>query len=57
LEPTGTKFKKFGMEWEIILQIKNIVGELIFYRCVSKDKPKYEFRDFKESELEGVEFY
>lgn len=50
--PTGTKFKKFGMEWEIISTNRGL-----YYTCVSKDKPKYEFRDFYVSDLEGVEFY
>jgi hypothetical protein len=52
MKPTGTKFKKFGMKWEIVSTNKGL-----YYTCVCKDKQVYAFRDFKISELEGVEFY
>ena len=48
--PTGTKFKKFNMNWEIISTNKGL-----YYSCVCKDGKIYEFRNFKASELEGVE--
>jgi hypothetical protein len=50
--PTGTKFKKFGMEWEIISTNKGL-----YYTCICRDKKVHVFRDFNVSELEGVEFY
>lgn len=51
--PTGTKFNKFFKEWEII----KVYEELDMYYCVTRSKKngKLEFRDFKASELEGVE--
>lgn len=51
---TGTKFKKFFKEWEII----KVYEELKSYYCVTRNKKngKLDFRDFTEKELEGVEF-
>lgn len=55
MKPTGTKFNKFFKEWEII----KVDKELRSYYCVTRNKKNgnLDFRDFKESELEGVEFY
>lgn len=52
MQPTGTKFRKFNMNWEIISTNKGL-----YYSCVCKDKKTYEFRDFTKAELEGVDFY
>lgn len=51
MKPTGTKFKKFGIEWEVI----STNGDL-YYTCATTSSIKA-WRDFKESELEGVDFY
>jgi len=51
MKPTGTKFKKFAMNWEILSNNKGL-----YYTCVCKDKKIYVFREFKKCELEGVEF-
>ena len=50
MKPTGTKFKKFGMEWEIL----STNGGL-YYTCINNGVIK-SWRDFKVEELEGVEF-
>lgn len=55
MKPTGTKFKKFCKEWEVIK-----ANEMLdMYYCVTQNKKngKLEFRDFKAEELEGVDFY
>jgi hypothetical protein len=52
LKFAGTKFKKFGKTWEIYYSDKTLKE----YKCVCKDNPVYEFRDFKVKDLEGVEF-
>lgn len=52
MHPTGTKFKKFGKVWEIYYSDKKLKN----YKCICKDRKVHEFKDFKESELEGVEF-
>lgn len=51
MQPTGTKFEKFGIEWEIIS-----TNNELYYTCSSTSLIK-SWRDFTEKELEGVKFY
>lgn len=50
--PAGTKFRKFNKTWEIL---SNNNG--LYCTCICKDNFDYEFKDFTESDLEGVEFF
>lgn len=57
MHPTGTKFKTAdGCKWEIIQVVKDALGNLIYYYCICKDKPKHDFQEFTEKKMEGVEF-
>lgn len=53
MHPTGTKFKsKDGKTWEIYYSDEKLKE----YKCICKDKKIHEFKDFKKSDLKGVEF-